>query len=155
MKERLQHPEMIIMMGLQGSGKTTLCTQKFIAEGFVHISMDVLKNRRREEAALQECLSESRSCVIDNTNPTRAERERYITKAKQNGFRIVGYFMQSRLKDCIARNEGRDRQVPLKGILATFNKIEMPSLQEGFDELNFVSIEEGKFVISKWKEDEI
>jgi hypothetical protein len=31
----------------------------------------------------------------------------------------------------------------------------MPSLQEGFDELNFVSIEEGKFVISKWKEDEI
>ena len=68
MEERLQHSEMIIMMGLQGSGKTTLCTQKFIAEGFVHISMDVLKNRRREESALQECLNESRSCVIDNTN---------------------------------------------------------------------------------------
>ena len=42
-----------------------------------------------------------------------------------------------------------------KGILATFNKIEMPSLDEGFDELNFVSIENGEFKISKWIEDEI
>jgi hypothetical protein len=45
--------------------------------------------------------------------------------------------------------------VPKKGILATFNKIEMPSLDDGFDELNFVSIENGKFNISKWVEDEI
>ena len=31
----------------------------------------------------------------------------------------------------------------------------MPSLDEGFDELNFVSIENGEFKISKWIENEI
>ena len=70
-------------------------------------------------------------------------------------FRIVGYFLQSKLADCLERNERRERKVPKKGILATFNKIEMPSLQEGFDELNFVCIENGEFKISKWIEDEI
>ena len=68
---------------------------------------------------------------------------------------MVGYFLQSRLSDCLERNEKRERQVPKKGILATFKKIEMPSLDEGFDELNFVSIEDGEFRISKWIEDEI
>ena len=70
-------------------------------------------------------------------------------------FRVVGYFLQSKLADCLERNEKRERQVPKKGILATFNKIEMPSLDEGFDELNFVSIEDGEFRITKWIEDEI
>ena len=63
--------------------------------------------------------------------------------------------MQSKLSECLVRNEKRERQVPKKGILATYNKIEMPSLQEGFDELNFVSIENGGFKISKWIENEI
>ena len=63
--------------------------------------------------------------------------------------------MQSKLAGCLKRNDRRERQVPKKGILATFNKIEMPSLEEGFDELNFVSIEDGEFRISKWIEDEI
>jgi predicted kinase len=63
--------------------------------------------------------------------------------------------MQSKLADCLKRNDRRERQVPKKGILATFNRIEMPSLEEGFDELNFVSIEDGEFRISKWIEDEI
>ena len=148
-------PRMVIMMGLQGSGKSTFCERYFISDGYENISMDIHKTRKREGESLQRCIDGQLPCVIDNTNPTRTDRARYIVPGKNSGFRVVGYFMQSKLADCLERNEKRARQVPKKGILATFNKIEMPSLDEGFDELNFVSIENGDFKISKWIEDEV
>ena len=148
-------PCMVIMMGLQGSGKSTFCEQNFINEGYENISLDIQKTRRREGQILQKCIDSQHSCVIDNTNPTKNDRARYIVPGKNSGFRVIGYFMQSKLADCLERNEKRDRQVPKKGILATYNKIEMPSLDEGFDELNFVSIKNGEFKISKWIEDEV
>ena len=155
-KENLENKStMVILMGLQGSGKSTFFAKEFKDKGHEHISLDLLKTRRKEAELIQTCLDENRSCVIDNTNPTKADRARYITPGKHCDFRVVGYFLQSKLADCLERNEKRDRQVPKKGILATFNKIEMPSLDEGFDELNFVSIEDGDFKITKWIEDEI
>ena len=146
---------MVILMGLQGSGKSTFFAREFADKKFKHISLDVLKTRRKEADVLQDCIDNNKSCIIDNTNPTKADRARYIVPGKNCGFRVIGYFMQSKLAECLERNEKRERQVPKKGILATFNKMEMPSLDEGFDELNFVSIENGEFKISKWIEDEI
>ena len=155
-KENLENKStMVILMGLQGSGKSTFFAKEFKDKGHEHISLDLLKTRRKEAELIQTCLDENRNCVIDNTNPTKADRARYITPGKHCDFRVVGYFLQSKLADCLERNEQRERQVPKKGILATFNKIEMPSLDEGFDELNFVSIEDGEFRITKWIEDEI
>lgn len=155
-KENLENKStMAILMGLQGSGKSTFFAKEFMDKGYEHISLDLLKTRRKEAELIQTCLDENRSCVIDNTNPTKADRARYITPGKHCDFRVGGYFLQSKLADCLERNKKRDRQVPKKGILATFNKIEMPSLDEGFDELNFVSIEDGDFKITKWIEDEI
>ena len=146
---------MVILMGLQGSGKSTFFAREFADKGFEHISLDILKTRRKEAEVLQDCIDNNKDCVIDNTNPTKADRSRYIVPGKHSDFRVVGYFLQSKLGDSLERNERRERKVPKKGILATFNKIEMPSLQEGFDELNFVCIENGEFKISKWIEDEI
>ena len=146
---------MVILMGLQGSGKSTFFAREFADKGFEHISLDMLKTRRKEAEVLQDCIDNNKDCVIDNTNPTKADRSRYIVPGKHCDFRVVGYFLQSKLGDCLERNERRERKVPKKGILATFNKIETPSLQEGFDELNFVCIENGEFKISKWIEDEI
>ena len=146
---------MVILMGLQGSGKSTFFAREFADKGFEHISLDMLKTRRKEAEVLQDCIDNNKDCVIDNTNPTKADRSRYIVPGKHSDFRVVGYFLQSKLADCLERNERRERKVPKKGILATFNKIEMPSLQEGFDELNFVCIENGEFKISTWIEDEI
>lgn len=142
-------------MGLQASGKTTFFEQFLKDKGYVHINLDTLKTRHREILEITRCLDRGLCYATDNTNPTKEDRRRYIGPAKDKGYHIVGYFMQSRLASCLERNGRRDRQVPKKGILATFNKIEMPSLDEGFDELNFVSIEDGEFRISKWIEDEI
>ena len=147
--------KLIVLMGLQASGKTTFFEQHFKDRGYVHISLDTLKTRNKEILEVTRCLDHSLDYVIDNTNPTKDDRRRYIGPAKDKGYHIVGYFMQSKLATCLERNGRRERQVPKKGILATFKKIEIPSLDEGFDELNFVSIENGDFKISKWIEDEI
>ena len=146
---------MVILMGLQASGKSTFFATEFKEKGYEHISLDLLKTRRKEADILQKCIDDNKNCVIDNTNPTKTDRARYIVPGKHSDFRVVGYFLQSKLRECLERNDKRERQVSHKGILATFNKIEMPSLDEGFDELNFVSIENGEFKISKWIEDEI
>ena len=93
--------------------------------------------------------------VIDNTNPTAEERRKYILRAKEKGYKVVGYFMQSRLQECVARNEQREgkEKVPSKAIAATSNKLEIPSYEEGFDELYFVRITDTGMVVDAWSEE--
>ena len=115
----------------------------------------MLNTRHRERRLLQTCIETSQAFVVDNTNPTRAERAIYIQAAKEAGFRIVGYYFQSKVEDCERRNKQRpgDRQVPLRGLLGTAGRMELPSLDEGFDELHYVRIEAAGFVVEEWKDE--
>ena len=144
---------LVIMIGIQGSGKSTFC-REMLSDEFVRINLDTLKTRYREQALLAESIAAGKSIVIDNTNPTRADRARYIAAAKGNGYRVIGYFMQSILQDCIARNERRKgkAKVPVIAIAATSNKLEMPSVREGFDELYFVANDGKTMTVSEWRE---
>ena len=144
---------MVIMIGIQASGKSTFF-QKHLKENYIHINLDTLKTRNRESQLLEECLKKGVNIAIDNTNPTKADRKKYILAAKDNGYKVTGYFMQSRLRDCITRNSLRqgDKKIPDIAIAATSNKLEIPSHIEGFDQLYFVSISDGDFIISEWRE---
>ncbi len=142
----------VVMIGLQGSGKSTFY-EKFLSLAFVRVNLDTLKTRHREKTLIEQCLKEQKSYAVDNTNPTRLDRERYIIPAKASGYRVVGYFMQSKIKDCIQRNalrEGKAR-VPEIAIAATSKKLELPSFDEGFDELYFVSNDGETMTVSKWE----
>ena len=144
--------QVIIFIGIQASGKTTFYNQ-MLADGFYsHISLDVLHTRNKENLEISECFEVGRSFVIDNTNPEIVDRERYITKAKEHGYHIIGIFFQSIVKDCVSRNVTRGNKVPSKAIAATSNKLQMPSLEEGFDELFFARITDNGFDITKWRE---
>jgi len=141
-----------IMMGIQGSGKSEFC-RRFLAN-VQRVNLDTLKTRNNEKRMIAECRALGVDYVVDNTNPTRSDRARYIPAAKAEGYRVVGYFMQSRLKDCIARNDLREGKevIPAKAIAMTSNKLEMPSRSEGFDELYFVANNGIDMVISEWRE---
>lgn len=147
----MNRKEMIIFIGIQASGKTTFYHEHF-AE-YEQISLDILHTRNKERIALEECFALGKSMVIDNTNPTAADREGYISKAKENGYHITGYFFQSRISDCVDRNEKREgkAKVPRTAIAATSNKLEMPGLGEGFDKLYFVHLEHGQMIVEDWK----
>ena len=137
----------VIFIGIPASGKSTYF-QRYFNTGFVHINLDTLRTRKKEQALLEKSLQEELSFAVDNTNPTREDRQRYIAPAKAAGYRVDGYFLQSTLKDSIARNEGREgkARVPTKAIAAISNKLEMPSKGEGFDRLFFVRQVDGDFV---------
>ena len=143
-----------IMIGIQGSGKSEFC-RRFLP-GIERINLDTLKTRKNERRAITVCHVRGVDYVVDNTNPAREDRARYIPEAKAMGYRVIGYFMQSRLQECIARNnqrEGKER-IPAKAIAMTSNRLEMPSFDEGFDELYFVANDGSEMIISEWREND-
>jgi predicted kinase len=116
----------------------------------------MLKTRHRERRFLQTCIETGQRFVVDNTNATRAERQVYIEAAKQAGFRVIGYYFQSKVEDCQRRNEQRpvEEQIPLKGILGAAGRMQIPSRDEGFTELHYVRIDEGnQFVVEEWRDE--
>ena len=145
-------PAMIIMMGIQGSGKSTFCAKNF--PEYTRINLDTLRTRKKENDALWLAINRKENIIIDNTNPTVSDRKKYIEAGKASQYNIIGYFMQSRLQECIERNDARQgkEKIPAIAIACTSNKLEMPSYEEGFDELYFVKITDEGFSFSKWRE---
>jgi predicted kinase len=128
--------EAVVFCGVQGSGKTTLYRDRFL-ETHVRLSMDLLRSRRREEAFLRLCLDTGQRFVVDNTNPTPAERRRYVEPARAAGFRVVGYLVEVDPAQALARNAERPagKRVPVAGVVGTGRRLVRPTLEEGFDEL--------------------
>jgi predicted kinase len=63
----------------------------------------MLKTRHREQRIFETCLEIQQQLVIDNTNPTKLDRQQYIELAKQHKFKIIGYYFESRVRDAIER----------------------------------------------------
>jgi predicted kinase len=148
--------EAIVFVGIQGAGKSTFYRDRFF-DTHIRINLDMLKTRHRERLLLGACIEAKQPFVLDNTNPTVAERQVYIQAAKAAGFRVIGYYFQSRIEDCRRRNEQRDgdQRVPLKGLLGTACRMELPAIGEGFDELHYVRIDEGGiFVVEGWRDED-
>lgn len=70
--------ELIILIGLQGSGKSTFSAQRF-TDTHIRLNLDMLKTRHREHLLFEACLAAKQPMVIDNTNPTPEDRARYMT----------------------------------------------------------------------------
>ena len=143
----------ILLMGIQGSGKSTFCLKYF--SDTARVNLDTLKTRNNERRMIEACHEKECDYVVDNTNPTKEDRSRYIPSAKAAGYRIVGYFLQSRLRECIERNNRREgkEKIPAKAIAMTSNRLELPDYSEGFDELYFVRNDGNVFEISEWREE--
>jgi predicted kinase len=146
---RPKRPQLVILIGAQASGKSTFYSYKFF-NTHIRINLDMLKTRHREKLIFEACLAAKQSMVIDNTNPTRQDRSRYIEPAKSQAFSVHGYYMMTSLEDCLERNRTRadDLAVPEQAVRATWKKMEKPRLDEGFDELYGVELYEGDFLIT-------
>jgi predicted kinase len=147
--------EAVIFVGIQAAGKSSFYKERFF-NTHVRINLDMLKTRHRERVLLRACIDLKQPFVIDNTNPTAEERVRYIAPAKAAGFRIVVYYFQSRVPDCLARNARREpwERVPGKAIGGTARRLQLPSLAEGFDALHCVRIaDDGCFRVEEWADE--
>ena len=144
---------LVILMGIQASGKSTFY-KTFLANDFVRVNLDTLKTRFQEKLLLEDCFEKGLRFAVDNTNPTKLDRQRYIPRAKEEGYKIVGYFLESKIQPCVQRNGLREGKacVPERAIYATANKFERPSYSEGFNELYYVKNDGVTFTVTKWQD---
>jgi predicted kinase len=128
--------EAIVLCGVQGSGKTTLYRDRFLGT-HVRVSLDLLRTRHREAAFVDLCLATQQRYVVDNTNPTPAERRRYVEPARAAGFKVIGYLVEVDAAEAFARNAERSgrARIPDSGVAGTARRFQRPTLEEGFDEL--------------------
>jgi predicted kinase len=124
----------VILCGLQAAGKTTLYRDRFL-ETHARISMDLLRTRAREAAFLRVCFETRMPFVVDNTNPTVADRARYIAPARDAGYRVLGFLVDVDHAVAAGRNLARTRTVPAAGLRDVSRRLVRPTPEEGFDEL--------------------
>ncbi len=142
-------PECVILIGLPGAGKTTFYRAHFAAT-HAHVSKDLWPHARhrdaRQQRVLDELLARGRSVVIDNTNPAKMDREPLLAIAKTRGARAVAYYFDVSTRAAVARNSSRAgrARVPPVAIFTTAKRLEPPTLEEGFDEVHVVSIEDDR-----------
>ncbi|NOS94410.1 MAG: ATP-binding protein [Cyclobacteriaceae bacterium] len=143
--------EAIIFCGIQATGKSSFYKERFF-QSHVRISLDQLNTRNKEQRFLETCLATQQPFVIDNTNPSKAERAKYIEAAKANRFKVIGYYFRSQIAEALVRNGHRSgkEKIPDVGIRNTFSRLEIPTFEEGFDELHYVQIENQLFTVKPW-----
>jgi predicted kinase len=147
--------ELRVLIGLQAAGKTTYFQRSFAATHHL-ISKDLLRSHRhpaqRQAQLLGEALAAGHSVVVDNTNPTLADRAELIALGRTYGAWIVGCWFPPDLSGSLARNaqrEGRAR-VPPVALYATATRLVPPTYAEGFDALYAVRIaEDGAFAVAE------
>ena len=128
--------EAVLLIGIQASGKTTFYLERF-SRTHLRLNLDMLRTRRRERLLLAACLEAGQRFVVDNTNPTPADRARYIGPARDAHFTVIGYYLDVPAAEAVARNAGRPgkERVPERAIWATAARLEPPTREEGFDAL--------------------
>jgi predicted kinase len=151
--------ELVILIGLQGSGKSSFRRTRF-SETHICVSKDDFPNarnrNRRQRRMIEEAFAEGRSVVVDNTNPTITDRAELIALAREFQARVIGYYFESIVADCRRRNAQREgmARVPDIAIFTTIKKLQRPSYGEGFDKLYYVRlVDNSEFEISDWNAD--
>ncbi len=138
--DRIPTLEVVILIGLQGAGKSTFRGQRFV-ETHAVVSKDLLRDHRRPERRqrrlVMAALASGLSVVVDDTHSSVQERAGVIATARFCGARVVGYFFESPLHECAARNQSRPARTraPDVGLLAAARRMIAPSHAEGFTEL--------------------
>jgi predicted kinase len=143
--------EAIIFIGIQASGKSTFYKENFF-NSHLRISNDLLKTKNREKLLLEYCKITKIPFVIDNTNITKTVRSKYINIIKQMNYKIIGYYFKTNINQSLEWNKNRSGKeyIPEIGILGMYKKLEIPTLDEGFDVLYYVEASNGKFIIKEW-----
>ena len=148
--------EAILFIGIQATGKSTFYKTTFFRT-HLRINLDMLKTRHREHVLFHACIDIKQRFVVDNTNPAKHDRQRYIEPAGKKGFKIIGYFFNSDFDAAIERNQKRPEgeKIPEAGIRRAHSNLELPDYSEGFDELYHVRInDQGGFDVSVWNKTE-
>ena len=145
----MRTPKAFIMVGLQGSGKSTTAAKIAHLCGISsseYISADKIREHIGYEPTvwevhnhlIQTAVSKGYDIVVDNTNIKQKDRKNIINlirKYQISEYEIIAVEMRCDLEKCLERNFKRRRVVPKEVIGRYALSYTSPSLDEGFDRL--------------------
>jgi predicted kinase len=145
--------EAVILIGIQGSGKSTFAKQRF-ADTHVRISRDMVRTVHRERVLQYACLSIEQSFVADNTHAEARSRASLVAAARAAGFAVIAYYFPPDVPAALLRNAARSGRfrVPDVAIYATAARLVAPTRREGFDACFQVRADEPDFVVTEMPE---
>jgi len=125
--------EYVLMIGVALSGKTTYVKANFDHE---RIALSYFDNDWKNEIEyIEKCLSQGKSIVVDDTNLTIAIRKQHIDLARKYNAMVRGVLMNTLRGLLEKRQRSRRDPFPLSVIYKQLNQLEIPVIDEEFDEL--------------------
>lgn len=155
--EIYQMPEFVVMVGLSGSGKTTVAKERYA--NHVYVSSDVLRaelygdvnDQRHNGKIFEEMLKRSiaalemrQSVVYDATNLSAKRRKSLITNVRAAvniNVWCTACVVLTTYENCLIRNSLRVRVVPDEVIRRQFLSFQCPTEHEGFDSIHLEQTE--------------
>ena len=134
-------PEVIVFVGFPASGKTTFYEKIMKPNGYVHVNRDTLGSWQKCVSLCEQELCRGRKIVVDNTNPDRESRRRYIACAQKNGIPVRCFHFMTTLSQAKHNNRFRELTTSTKRKVTeiaynTFkSKYIQPATTEGFEEV--------------------
>ena len=131
--------ELIISIGLPGSGKSTYY-RKYLAKTHAQVSKDLMSGSKKDQTQremITRALLQRKDVVVDNTSVTAEIRKPLIELGHQLGADVIAYYFSTSVEDCIARNALRigRAKVPNVAIYTMAKKFQEPTMAEGFDDI--------------------
>lgn len=133
--------EMIILVGLPGSGKSYFAKEILEKAGYKIINRDTLGSIEKCIKLCEEILSKKQSCVIDNTNVDVESRKRFINLAKKYSIDCRCFVMNISLEqikhNLIYRELTDSKHIKIKEpvFFSLKKKYIEPKTDEGFKEI--------------------
>jgi bifunctional polynucleotide phosphatase/kinase len=129
---------MVITVGMAGSGKSSYLKEFIEPVGFVHVSRDDLGgNKNKVMTKIKNIVKEGKSLAIDATNPRQTEREEYYKIAKDNGYTITVFYFVRDGRGWNDMREGKAR-VPTMAYHIYFKNLNPPTPENTPGELFFI-----------------
>lgn len=143
--------ELIVMVGLSGSGKSTKAKeiQKYKNNCIILSSDQLRKELLGDEndqehndkvfKTLHRLIKENindKNIIVDATNINYKSRKPILNCVKGiKNCKKIAYVMTESVENCVLRQAGRERRVPTTAIEKQMNRFQIPFYEEGFDEI--------------------
>lgn len=143
--------QVIVMVGSQGSGKSSFVSTHLKPLHYTIVNRDSLGSWQKCLAVMKSGLEAGKSVVVDNTNPDKESRKRFIEEAKSQRVRCIAVHMnisKEHARHNIKYRELTDTShVPIPDIIINsyFTKYQAPQPEEGFDQVIDVDFIPHKF----------
>jgi bifunctional polynucleotide phosphatase/kinase len=152
--------ELIILIGMPGSGKSEFYRQYIKDHGYLHINQDTCLTQKKCIEMATTAFRNHQSVVIDNTNPDATIRNNYISIAMANGYtRIRAIVLLTDIE--IAKHLNNVRHLYSNGTIPKVpdiayhifkKKFLFPTIDEHYDKIESIpfSFDKSKLEDPKW-----